>query len=49
MKDNLLLDIPDFEGTSELLNDTNIPSSLSPMDLFSLFLAQDLIKHTVQQ
>ena len=49
VKDDLLSDIPDFEGASELSNDINIPSSPSPMDIFSLFLTQDLIKYIVEQ
>ena len=49
VKDDLLSDIPDFEGTSGLSNDINIPSSSSPTDFFSLFLAQDLIKYIVEQ
>ena len=49
VKDDLLSDIPDFEGASGLSNDINIPSSPSPMDIFSLFLTQDLTKYIVEQ
>ena len=49
VKEDLLSDIPDFEGTSRLSNDINVPSSLSPMEFFSLFLAQDLVKYMAEQ
>ena len=37
VKNDFLSDIPDFEGTSELSNDINIPSSPSSMNFFHYF------------
>ncbi|CAF1130780.1 unnamed protein product [Rotaria magnacalcarata] len=49
VKADLVSNIPDFEDTSGLSKDINLPSSPSPMDFFSLFLTQDLIKYIIEQ
>ncbi|CAF3088466.1 unnamed protein product [Rotaria sp. Silwood2] len=49
IKSNLKTDIPDFEGKFGLSENVNLPSSPSPIDIFTLFLTPTIVNYIVQQ
>ncbi|CAF5018570.1 unnamed protein product, partial [Rotaria sp. Silwood1] len=49
IKDDITAHVPDFKGEFGLSDKVHLPSSPTPIDIFTLFLTPDLIEYIVEQ
>ncbi|CAF4182701.1 unnamed protein product [Rotaria sordida] len=49
IKDDITAHVPDFKGAFGLSDKVHLPSSPTPIDIFTLFLTPDIIEYIVEQ